>query len=64
MEIICNSGVKGDFTVLLIIPCVRNSSVKEIHSSVKEIHSSVKEIHSSVKGIFISEYEHEYDTFI
>ncbi len=50
MEIICNSGVNGDFTVLLIIPCVRNSGVKEIHSSVK--------------GIFISEYEHEYDTFI
>ena len=47
MEIICNSGVNGDFTVLLIIPCVRNSGVKEIHSSVK--------------AIFGSEYEYEYD---
>lgn len=52
MEIICNSGVKGDFTVLLIILCVCNSSVKEIYSSVK--------------GIFRSEYEYDCDcdTFI
>nr|DAF24700.1 MAG TPA: hypothetical protein [Caudoviricetes sp.] len=36
MEIICNSGVKGDFTVLLIIPCVCNSSVKDIFRSKYE----------------------------
>lgn len=36
MEIICNSGVKGDFTVLLIIPCVCNSGVKEIFRSEYE----------------------------
>lgn len=36
MEIICNSGVNGDFTVLLIIPCVRNSGVKEIFRSEYE----------------------------
>lgn len=50
MEIICNSGIKGDFTVLLIIPCVCNSSVKKIYSSVK--------------GIFRSEYEYDCNTFI
>lgn len=36
MEIICNSGVKGDFTVLLIIPCACNSGVKEIFGSEYE----------------------------
>ena len=36
MEIICNSGVKGDFTVLLIILCICNSGVKAIFGSEYE----------------------------
>ena len=36
---ICNSGVKGDFTVLIIIPWVCNSSVKEIFRSEYEYDS-------------------------
>lgn len=36
MEIICNSGVKGDFKVLIIILQILNSSVKEIFRSEYE----------------------------